>query len=243
MRRITQHKRIWIGNRRYGYGVRRQQNVGRARGHGGSFWIPLIGAALFVLPLLGSAMASTFPSFDPKPLSVKDAMAAVAPIPFRLDDIEPANISLLEDEPAPRVERSRTSYEPVVRARVPKNLPDGWRGSVLQDAYKHMGTRYRWGGTRPGAFDCSGFVKYVMNKNGIELPRNSMEMKAAVPPISRRDLMPGDLVFFSRPNHVGIYVGDGEFIHASSGQRSVAISKLDEGYYERRYIGSGRVAN
>ena len=121
--------------------------------------------------------------------------------------------------------------------------------SALQRAFSLLGTPYRWGGTSPDTgFDCSGLVGYVFrNALGIELPRVSREMAAKSDAALIRDrdqLTPGDLVFFGlrgRVNHVGIYVGDGQFLHAPSRGKDVRVDSLVSGYWSSRFMQARRV--
>jgi cell wall-associated NlpC family hydrolase len=120
------------------------------------------------------------------------------------------------------------------------------RESILEAATALLGTPYRYGGSTPAGFDCSGFVGYVLEQHGIDVPRSSAAMYRAVEQISFDELEPGDLVFFRGyqpgPSHVGIYVGDGEFIHAPSTGRTVSFDKIDDpSYWGRRQIGAARV--
>ena len=120
--------------------------------------------------------------------------------------------------------------------------------SVLQRAFSLLGTPYRWGGTSPDTgFDCSGLVGYVFRTIGIDLPRVSREMVGAGAPVNdRAALAEGDLVFFgrngSRIDHVGIYVGDGKFLHAPRTGRDVTVSSLASGYWAQKYMQARRVA-
>ena len=122
----------------------------------------------------------------------------------------------------------------------------GRRGAqIVQMAQQYMGTPYVWGGSRPGGFDCSGFIYYIYGQFGISLPRMSdgqFEMGRA---ISGDNLLPGDLVFFTTyepgASHVGIYLGGGRFIHASSAAGEVTITPLGKSYYQERYLGARRV--
>jgi len=106
--------------------------------------------------------------------------------------------------------------------------------------------RYRYGGRDPKTgFDCSGFVRYVFRHTaGTELPVDSASQYRAGLAVSRADLEVGDLVFFKtrgkRVSHVGIYLGEGRFIHSPSTGKRVSISRLDEKYWSRRYVGAKR---
>jgi uncharacterized protein YgiM (DUF1202 family) len=119
------------------------------------------------------------------------------------------------------------------------------RQQIVAEAKKHLGTPYVWGGSTPKGFDCSGFVQYVMNMNGISLPRTTTEQYKIGTYVAKSDLQPGDLVFLQNTyrdgiSHVGIYVGDGKMIHASS-SKGVVISSLSTSYYSQHYYGSRRV--
>lgn len=119
-------------------------------------------------------------------------------------------------------------------------------GSLLDTARSNLGIRYRWGGTSRSGFDCSGFVGWVYARHGVKLPRTSIQQSGVGAAVGKESLKQGDLVFFktnrgTRVNHVGIYIGGGKFIHASSGTGRVTISDLNDGYYSRRYAGGRRV--
>ena len=118
--------------------------------------------------------------------------------------------------------------------------------NILKTAYSMLGVPYMFGGTSPGGFDCSGFVCYVFGKAGISLPRMADTQYDAVTHIPRGNLRTGDLVFFETycpgPSHVGIYVGDGKFIHASC-SKGISVAEVFTGYWGARYLGAGRVYN
>ena len=119
--------------------------------------------------------------------------------------------------------------------------------NVLQRAMALLGTPYRWGGSEPDkGFDCSGLVGYVFrNALGIELPRVSREMAKSGELIAdRAKLSEGDLVFFGRRgrvDHVGIYVGEGRFVHAPSRGKDVQVSSLETGYWSQKFMEARRI--
>jgi cell wall-associated NlpC family hydrolase len=127
--------------------------------------------------------------------------------------------------------------------------PTGRIQSLIQHALALLGTPYRWGGTGTDGFDCSGLVGYVFRSAlGIELPRVSKDMASSGQLITdRANLSPGDLVFFGthhgkRVDHVGIYVGDGRFVHAPRTGKTVEVSSLDNAYWSDRFVQARRVA-
>ncbi|HYG67447.1 MAG TPA: NlpC/P60 family protein [Anaeromyxobacteraceae bacterium] len=108
-----------------------------------------------------------------------------------------------------------------------------------------IGTPYRYGGQSRSGTDCSAFVRALMEEAlGIELTRATNTQVEEGVAVRKGDLLPGDLVFFRRrgTRHVGVYLGDGEFIHASS-SNGVIVSRLDESYYERHYWTARRVVD
>ena len=116
--------------------------------------------------------------------------------------------------------------------------------AIVETAKTCLGVKYAWGGESMSGFDCSGLVQYVFKQNGISLGRTVSKQYNAGTPISKTELIPGDLVFFQNTyktglSHVGIYIGDGEFIHASSD--GVMTSKLSNSYWTKHYYGSCRI--
>nr|WP_305147604.1 C40 family peptidase [Anoxybacillus gonensis] len=111
-------------------------------------------------------------------------------------------------------------------------------------AKKYVGVPYQFGGSSEKGFDCSGFTRHVMSGVGVTLARTTAEQYKQGSAVKKEDLRVGDLVFFETykkgPSHAGIYIGDNEFIHASS-SKGIAVSSLDDSYYKKRYIGARRV--
>ena len=127
----------------------------------------------------------------------------------------------------------------------PTALPPADRGAaLLRAAESRMGAPYRYGGAGPDAFDCSGLVNYAHRQLGITVPRTAAEQFAVATPVPRRDLRPGDLVFFRLQgpavNHVGIYAGDDRFVHAPQSGGTVRVARLDDDYFRRSFAGGGR---
>ena len=117
---------------------------------------------------------------------------------------------------------------------------------IVAFAEQFLGTPYVWAGSSPSGFDCSGFVSYVFKNFGYTVNRTAASMYTNGVAVDKSELQIGDAVFFASSSesigHVGIYIGDGEFIHSSSGCGYVTISGLDEDYYSRMYVGARRIA-
>lgn len=115
---------------------------------------------------------------------------------------------------------------------------------LVSTANKYVGVPYVFGGNTPSGFDCSGFTRYVFSHNGINLPRMADEQYRIGSAVSRSELIPGDLVFFSTyepgASHAGIYVGDNQFISATS-SGGIRVDSMDSGYWASRYVGAKRV--
>jgi len=117
------------------------------------------------------------------------------------------------------------------------------RQDVVRAAARQIGTPYRYGDNGRRGFDCSGLVQYAHHQAGVEIPRTTSAQWAAARRPDRRHLLPGDLLFFSigekKARHVGIYEGDGMFIHAPSSGKAVGRASLDNPYWQNRLIGTG----
>jgi cell wall-associated NlpC family hydrolase len=141
--------------------------------------------------------------------------------------------------PAPVVEApGRVAVEP--------RVADAQVGGAIADVAMGMvGTRYRYGGTDPvEGFDCSGLVYYAYGQAGYRVPRTSQELFRTARKIAVGEADPGDLMFFqdqTKLSHVGIYLGDGMFVHAPANGREVAVASLDLPYYQQHLVAVGRL--
>ena len=117
---------------------------------------------------------------------------------------------------------------------------------LISDAMGYLGTPYRKGGTTDKGFDCSGFVQTVYaNTLGLILPRSALEQAKATDPIEATELQPGDLVFFNTMrraySHVGIYLGNDQFIHSPRPGKQVRVENMSDSYWAKRFNGARRV--
>ncbi|SDF87188.1 Cell wall-associated hydrolase, NlpC family [Klenkia brasiliensis] len=124
-------------------------------------------------------------------------------------------------------------------AAAPAAAPTAAAGVAIEAALAQLGKPYVWGSSGPAGFDCSGLMQYAYAAAGISLPHSSRAQSGLGTPVSRADLQPGDLVFFYSPvSHVGMYIGNGQMVHASVTGRPVAVTSVDQ----RGYVGARRVA-
>ena len=202
---------------------------------------PLPGRSLLfslILPL--GLLAPALPALADDAGTV--AMAATAPMAVS-DPIPMADRSMLFAADVNQLIASQpTAAKPEAAPKVSDRVQ-----SILRRATALLGTPYRWGGTSENGFDCSGLVGYVFKTAlGIDLPRVSRDMANSGERVDRASLSAGDLVFFSRRgnrvDHVGIYVGNGQFVHAPRTGKDVMVSRLDTGYWSGKYMQARRVA-
>jgi cell wall-associated NlpC family hydrolase len=145
---------------------------------------------------------------------------------------------------APRHESSSAENREPVRT-LPRDEAPGVGAQLVRVAAGFIGTPYRFGGDDPHGFDCSGLVFYSFDRLGIEVPRTAADQRRAARGIDVDALTPGDLVFFRtsarKVDHVGIYAGDGRFIHAPRSGHVVSYAYLDDPYYRRHFVSAGRL--
>jgi cell wall-associated NlpC family hydrolase len=107
-------------------------------------------------------------------------------------------------------------------------------------ATRYLGSPYARAGSSPSGFDCSGLVRYVYGRVGVSVPHNAAQQYRLGMPVDRDRLAPGDLVFFDRLRHNGIYLGDGRFVHATT-PGGVQIARLDNEWFRTRWVGARRL--
>lgn len=127
-------------------------------------------------------------------------------------------------------------------ARIQRSGRGDVREELVRTARRFLDVPYRWGGEDKSGFDCSGLTMVSYRLNGLNLPRNSRAQFDAGRPVAQHSLQQGDLVFFAtqggrRVTHVGIYVGDGRFIHAPRAGQKVRVASLSSTYFKETYVG------
>ena len=132
---------------------------------------------------------------------------------------------------------------PVVNETTTTTTTSGGGTSVVSKAKQYIGSRYVYGGSSPSGFDCSGFTSYVYKQFGVSLNRTAAGQYSNGTAVSKAQLQPGDLVMFGKSgiNHVGIYIGGGQMVHAANPSRGVTIDTINSGYYANNYVGARRV--
>lgn len=151
-------------------------------------------------------------------------------------DAKPAST----DQKPVATQAKQTQVETVVQPSVA-----GRGDRIVSLAMNYVGYRYRYGGTTPNGFDCSGFVYYVYNKSGVSLSRDMNVQWTSGARISQANLQPGDILFWSNTykrglSHVGIYIGGGKFVHAENESTGVVVSSMNTAYWASRYSGAVR---
>ncbi len=173
------------------------------------------------------------------------APVAVAPAP-RAQTGGGASVAVPAPAARPAAQAPAPKPAPKPAAPAPQNVVGRGGGSVVANAMKYVGYRYVFGGTSPAGFDCSGFVYYVHNVSGSPIGRGMWQQYNGGSHIPIGALQPGDTVFFANTympglSHDGIYIGGGQFVHASDERTGVTISSLGSGYWQAHYVGASRL--
>jgi cell wall-associated NlpC family hydrolase len=157
-----------------------------------------------------------------------------------------------QQPPPDEIRRQSGPIQPVVPLEIPEKPPSipakdnkDMGAIAARTAERFVGIPYKWGGdTVVDGMDCSGFVRAVYNLCGLSIPRTSRDQFTAGDRVTKDDLKDGDLVFFGASvdaiNHVGIYVGNGKFVHAPRRGEEIRVSAVNESYFERRFVGARR---
>ena len=141
--------------------------------------------------------------------------------------------------------RGGVTREKTTETTTTTTTSSGKGATVVETAKNYIGYRYVYGASGPNSFDCSGFTSYVFKLHGVSLSRTAKGQYSNGTAVARGDLQPGDLVMFGPSvagiNHVGIYIGGGQIVHAANPSRGVTIDTINSGYYNNNYVGARRV--
>jgi cell wall-associated NlpC family hydrolase len=178
-----------------------------------------------------------------------DLVAAPAPAPELASVAAPVGGALVPvSAPAakPVAKPAPAPSRPAAAAPAPEMDTGGGGATIVANAMKYVGYRYVFGGTSPAGFDCSGFVYYIHNHSGAPVGRGMWQQYNGGAHIPMSALQPGDTVFFANTympglSHDGIYVGGGQFVHASDERTGVTISSIYSGYWQAHYVGATRL--
>ncbi len=141
-------------------------------------------------------------------------------------------------------ENTSTKKETTTQSTTSTTAQTSGKGAtVVATAKNYIGSKYVYGATGPNSFDCSGFTQYVFKLHGVSLNRTAAAQYSNGVAVDRANLQPGDLVMFGKSgiNHVGIYIGGGQIVHAANPSRGVTIDTITSGYYNNNYVGARRV--
>jgi cell wall-associated NlpC family hydrolase len=159
------------------------------------------------------------------------------------------NLALMAAAARKRYERIAKAQQVAKKAGKTYHISETDRKKLLADAKYFKGGKYVWGGTTPHGFDCSGYVQYLYKKHKVNLPRTAYAQSKRGEAIDINNLQKGDLLFFLTDKkrgipvtHVGIYLGNGKFIHAASKKKGIIISPVHHGYYANKFVSARRVA-
>ena len=190
------------------------------------------------------------PTATPRPAPTSAASPAAGTSPRPKPESRPQSAEATATAPPPTAKAEPTATVtplPPTPTPAPPPRERAVSGSqVVGIAMRYLGYRYVWGGTTPQpGFDCSGFVMYVLRQAGVPVPRDLWGQLNSGPRVARSALRPGDLVFFQNTyraglSHDGIYIGDGQFVHAASENTGVIVTRLDHPYWNARYYAASR---
>lgn len=156
-------------------------------------------------------------------------------------DLELNFKNIMDEVSAGQDEQTESSSSSVSSS---SNSASGVGAKLVEEAKKHLGKKYVWGATGPNTFDCSGLTQYVHKQLGITIPRTSLAQSKSGKLVNKSDLQVGDLIFWKTTSaevgHVGMYIGNNQFIHAPNKSKPVKIDSLSSSYYSSRYVRARR---
>ena len=185
------------------------------------------------------------PAVEPKPIVKPEAKTPVTSqkkaVPAKAATVKP-QVQVAE-KPAPKITvKSNVTELKKTEPGLISRIISATKG-LIGRAIAWLGTRYIWGGISKKGVDCSGLTKLLYKSEGVDLPRTAKQQFKVGQAVSKSSLLPGDLVFFNTRgpiSHVGMYIGNGQFVHAANPRRGVRVDKLDSGYYLKRFAGARR---
>lgn len=203
--------------------------------------VALLGTAGVVSPALSQVKAPAKSKLKP---AVKKAAPAVDPSDNVASEL---NAKWLQENGSNAFSGFKQAQPAVIPASYSTAaVANDWGDRLVTRAMKYLGTPYRYGGTTPAGFDCSGFVYYLYGAVfGQTIPRMPHDMASEGKPVAQSDLKRGDLVFFGYRGtftHVGIYAGNGQFVHATHRGSPVMVTALDADYYRQHYMTAVRLS-
>lgn len=214
--------------------------------------LAVVALVVFSLSACASASGQAAPEADASVVQVHESAdpgAAGIAVSSNADAAAPAAVpaqaavTIVRIDPDIDFAATMRLAEHVSAADAASQEEDAGAGAV-RVALEMVGTPYVWGGNSPKGFDCSGLVQYSYSLAGLELPRVTIKQRSASRAVPRRQLRPGDLLFFhidgKRYSHIGIYIGEGEFVHAPRTGKSVTTASLSNPYWQRHFGGARR---
>ena len=187
-----------------------------------------------------------YPKAVDRKLALRSADREPALAQYETRVVEPRDLSTTQTATSldTKVENAAPDRSSTRAARLSR-VPRGESSGLIRTAFAYRGVPYRFGGTTRRGIDCSAFTGAVYRSHGVKLPRTAREQATRGQKVAFEDMQSGDLVFFHTTragiSHVGIYIGDGKFVHSSSSGGGVRVDSITDGYYRKRFRGARRV--
>jgi cell wall-associated NlpC family hydrolase len=187
---------------------------------------------------------------QPAPADQKAAQSETPPVPEG-KELTPRELQIIlqpiikDAKASAEAAREMTGKDPAADKSSSSFISKVVQGTkkLVTRAMTYAGARYKWGGSSRSGIDCSGLTRILYLAEGVKLPHNAKQQFKLGKPVPRQGLLPGDLVFFNTRGpltHVGMWIGNGQFIHAASRMRGVRVDSLSKAYYAKRFAGARR---